>query len=70
MVNLKNLELDIYNCSKKWTILRFSVASSKFRGKWQIPPSGVKIRVHGILLALPIRKQYFHVMFITDFEKL
>jgi len=31
----KNLELDI-NVAKKRAIMRFSAASSKFRGKWQI----------------------------------
>ena len=32
-----------YKCSKKWAIPRFSAASSKFRGKWQIPRRIMKI---------------------------
>ena len=39
----KNLELR-YKCSKKRAI-PFPMASSKFRGKWQIPWHGVKIHM-------------------------
>jgi len=37
--------LNGYKHSKKRAIPHFSVASSKFCGKWQIPWRGVKIRM-------------------------
>ena len=52
-------------CSKKWAILHFFMASSKFHGKRRVPWRSVKIAHHRILLAMVM--MVYDVVHVDDY---